>query len=282
MRFEGIHHVTCITGDAPGNVDFYTRVLGLRMVKKTVNQDDPTVYHLFYADEEGSPGADITFFEYPGARRGRAGAGHGAHDHVPRRRRGAALDFWEARLARGGRRDAAERRTRSASTTPRGSGSSSPSTRPATRRSSPRPRDPGRARPPGLRRRARLLRRPGGEPRGCSRTTLGFAPTGRGCLGGARQRPRRPLRLRPAARLGRRRPGRRHRAPRRLVVEHGRAARRGCDAVARRGLPRERRRSTGSGSARSTSASRAACCSRSPRSGPASRSTRIPTTSARR
>src|SRR2546423_7544528 len=75
MRFDGIHHVTCITGDAPRNVDFYTGVLGLRMVKKTVNQDDPTVYHLFYADEKGSPGADLTFFEYPGATPGRAGAG---------------------------------------------------------------------------------------------------------------------------------------------------------------------------------------------------------------
>ena len=51
MKLEGIHHVTAITGDAPGNVDFYTRVLGLRLVKKSVNQDDPTVYHLFYADE---------------------------------------------------------------------------------------------------------------------------------------------------------------------------------------------------------------------------------------
>src|SRR2546430_9845296 len=75
MRLEGIHHVTCITGDAPGNVDFYTRVLGLRLVKKTVNQDDPTVYHLFYADERGNPGSDITFFEYPQAPRGRAGSG---------------------------------------------------------------------------------------------------------------------------------------------------------------------------------------------------------------
>ena len=65
MRLEGIHHVTCITGDAPRNVEFYARTLGLRLVKKTVNQDDPTVYHLFYADEAGSPGADITFFEYP-------------------------------------------------------------------------------------------------------------------------------------------------------------------------------------------------------------------------
>jgi glyoxalase family protein len=97
MRFEGIHHVTCITGDAPGNVDFYTRVLGLRMVKKTVNQDDPTVYHLFYADEAGSPGADITFFEYPGARRGRAGAGM-VHTISFRVGSEETLDFWEARL----------------------------------------------------------------------------------------------------------------------------------------------------------------------------------------
>ena len=57
MKLEGIHHITAITGDAPGNVDFYTRVLGLRLVKKSVNQDDPTVYHLFYADERGSAGS---------------------------------------------------------------------------------------------------------------------------------------------------------------------------------------------------------------------------------
>jgi glyoxalase family protein len=98
MRFEGIHHVTCITGDAPGNVDFYVRVLGLRLVKKTVNQDDPTVYHLFYADEHGSPGADITFFEYPGARRGRPGAGM-VHTITFRVADEPALDFWEGRLA---------------------------------------------------------------------------------------------------------------------------------------------------------------------------------------
>ena len=98
MRLEGIHHVTCITGDAPGNVDFYTRVLGLRLVKKTVNQDDPTVYHLFYADEHGSAGADITFFEYPGARRGRAGAGM-VHTVTFRVGSEDALAFWEERLA---------------------------------------------------------------------------------------------------------------------------------------------------------------------------------------
>jgi glyoxalase family protein len=101
MKLEGIHHVTCITGDAPRNVDFYVRVLGLRLVKKTVNQDDPTVYHLYYADELGSPGADITFFEYPGARRGRAGAGM-VHRITWRVASGAALDFWEERLGREG------------------------------------------------------------------------------------------------------------------------------------------------------------------------------------
>jgi len=98
MKIEGIHHVTCITGDAPRNVDFYVRVLGLRMVKKTVNQDDPTVYHLFYADEKGSPGADITFFEYPGAPPGRAGDGM-VHTTVFRVGSEATLDFWSERLA---------------------------------------------------------------------------------------------------------------------------------------------------------------------------------------
>jgi glyoxalase family protein len=98
MKLEGIHHVTNITGDAPGNVDFYVRVLGLRMVKKTVNQDDPSVYHLFYADERGSAGSDITFFEYPGAPKGRAGAGM-IHTTVFRVGSEEALDFWADRLA---------------------------------------------------------------------------------------------------------------------------------------------------------------------------------------
>jgi glyoxalase family protein len=98
MRFEGIHHITAITGNAPGNVDFYVRVLGLRLVKKSVNQDDPTVYHLFYADEKGSAGSDLTFFEYPHARRGRAGAGM-VHRIVFRVASDKAVDFWEERLA---------------------------------------------------------------------------------------------------------------------------------------------------------------------------------------
>lgn len=97
MQLQGIHHITAITGDAPGNVAFYAGVLGMRLVKKTVNQDDPTVYHLFYADESGSPGADLTFFEYPGARRGVAGDGM-VHRIVWRVGSEAALEFWTQRL----------------------------------------------------------------------------------------------------------------------------------------------------------------------------------------
>jgi glyoxalase family protein len=101
VKLEGIHHITAITGDAPRNVEFYAGTLGLRMVKKTVNQDDPTVYHLFYADEQGSPGADLTFFEYPGAARGRAGDGQ-VYRIVWRVAAPEALDFWAARLAEHG------------------------------------------------------------------------------------------------------------------------------------------------------------------------------------
>jgi glyoxalase family protein len=101
MKLEGIHHITAITADAPGNVEFYTGVLGLRMVKQTVNQDDPTVYHLFYGDDDGSPGMDLTFFEYPGAARGRPGAGM-VHRIVWRVDSAAALQFWNERLQQHG------------------------------------------------------------------------------------------------------------------------------------------------------------------------------------
>jgi glyoxalase family protein len=97
VKLEGVHHVTCITGDAPGNVAFYAGVLGLRLVKKTVNQDDPTVYHLFYADERGSAGADMTFFEYPGVARGRAGDGM-VHTVAFRVASHESLDWWRARV----------------------------------------------------------------------------------------------------------------------------------------------------------------------------------------
>ncbi len=98
MKLEGLNHITAITGDAPRNVEFYTGVLGLRLVTKTVNQDDPTVYHLFYADEHGSAGADLTFFEYPGAARGQLGAGC-AYRVVSRVASSESLAFWAERLA---------------------------------------------------------------------------------------------------------------------------------------------------------------------------------------
>jgi glyoxalase family protein len=101
MRLDGIHHITCITADARANVDFYARTLGLRLVKKTVNFDAPDVYHLYYGDERGAPGSILTFFEFPDAAPGRAGAGM---IHRLRWRLGSeeALGFWAERLARGG------------------------------------------------------------------------------------------------------------------------------------------------------------------------------------
>src|SRR6202035_1956529 len=96
VKLEGIHHVTCITGDAPANVEFYAGTLALRMVKKAVNQDDPTLYHLFYAAERRSAGSAIAFFEYPGASRGRAAAVM-VHRVVFRVASYEALDFWAER-----------------------------------------------------------------------------------------------------------------------------------------------------------------------------------------
>ena len=101
MKLEGIHHITAITGDAQRNVDFYAGTMGLRMVKKTVNQDAPSVYHLFYADEKGTPGADLTFFEFRGAPQGRAGAGM-VHRIVWRVASDEALGFWAQRLEAAG------------------------------------------------------------------------------------------------------------------------------------------------------------------------------------
>lgn len=97
MTLQGIHHITAITGDARRNLDFYTGVMGLRLAAKTVNQDDPSVYHLFYADEEGHAGSDITFFEYRLAKPGRHGAGM-IHTVVWRVASAEAIDFWTRRL----------------------------------------------------------------------------------------------------------------------------------------------------------------------------------------
>lgn len=93
----GIHHVTAIAGDPQANVDFYTKVLGLRLVKRTVNFDDPRTYHLYYGDELGRPGTILTFFPWPGAPRGRRGTGQVTVTSfsVP----AGSLDGWVERLA---------------------------------------------------------------------------------------------------------------------------------------------------------------------------------------
>jgi glyoxalase family protein len=103
MPLEALHHVTMVTADARANVAFYAELLGLRLVKKTVNFDAPQTYHLYYGDERGSPGSILTWFEFPHARQGRPGAGMvhrlelGVADE-------AALAFWKDRLDRDGHR----------------------------------------------------------------------------------------------------------------------------------------------------------------------------------
>jgi glyoxalase family protein len=93
---SGIHHVTAIGSDPQRNLDFYTEVLGLRLVKRTVNFDDPGSYHFYFADENGSPGTILTFFAWPNAARGRAGVGQISVTsfRVPE----GSLNFWEKRL----------------------------------------------------------------------------------------------------------------------------------------------------------------------------------------
>ena len=101
MKLNGLHHVTAVTGNAPGNVDFYTKVLGLRLVKKTVNQDDVSAYHLFYGDEVGNPGTELTFFDWPAIGPNRNGPGSIANLalSVPGQ---AALEWWAQRLTEQG------------------------------------------------------------------------------------------------------------------------------------------------------------------------------------
>lgn len=98
MELAGLHHVTAVTGDAPANLAFYTQTLGLRLVKKTVNQDDVSAYHLFYGDELGSPGTELTFFDWPQI--GPHVPGRGDISALALRVFGQeALDWWAARLA---------------------------------------------------------------------------------------------------------------------------------------------------------------------------------------
>lgn len=96
---KGIHHITAITSSAERNYQFFTYILGMRLVKKTVNQDDIQTYHLFFADDKGSPGTDMTFFDFPGIPKG----SHGTNEiykssfRVPSDK---ALDYWEKRFDR--------------------------------------------------------------------------------------------------------------------------------------------------------------------------------------
>jgi glyoxalase family protein len=101
MKLDGMHHITMITGDARRNVEFYADLLGLRLVKQTVNFDAPEAYHLYFGDEQGSPGSILTWFEFAGARAGRAGAGmiHTIQLGVASQ---TALEFWAERLTAGG------------------------------------------------------------------------------------------------------------------------------------------------------------------------------------
>jgi glyoxalase family protein len=141
MKLEGLHHITMITGDAQRNVDFYADVLGLRLVKKTVNFDAPEAYHLYFGDETGAPGSILTWFEFAGAAPGRPGLGdiHTIQLGVPSEE---SLGFWEARLAsKGPRASAASARCASPTTTASHSSSWWPAT--GTRRSRrPTPRCP--------------------------------------------------------------------------------------------------------------------------------------------
>src|SRR3982750_3478347 len=100
MKLTGIHHLTAVSADAPGNHAFYTKTLGMRLVKKTVNQDDVSAYHLFYADALASPGSDITFFDWPVSRERR-----GTHSIIRTALRVAGegtLEWWKKRFEKTG------------------------------------------------------------------------------------------------------------------------------------------------------------------------------------
>jgi glyoxalase family protein len=97
MKLRGIHHITAIASDPQRNVDFYAQILGLRFAKRTVNFDDPSTYHLYFGDRTGRPGTAITFFAWPGARRGSRGTGQviAASFAIPR----GSIDYWKSRFA---------------------------------------------------------------------------------------------------------------------------------------------------------------------------------------
>src|SRR5215218_10859714 len=97
-RILGLHHITAIADNAQRNYEFYTKVLGLRLVKRTVNFDDPTTYHFYFGDETGTPGSILTFFPWPHARHGRQGAGQAAVTSLAIAP--SSVGFWLERLVR--------------------------------------------------------------------------------------------------------------------------------------------------------------------------------------
>ncbi|MCH8556635.1 MAG: ring-cleaving dioxygenase [Balneolia bacterium] len=99
-QVHGLHHITAIAGDAQENLDFYTKVMGLRLVKKSINQDAPDTYHLFFADKHGNPGTDLTFFPWPAMQPAQTGAGMAVE--VTFAAPGGSLDYWKARLEENG------------------------------------------------------------------------------------------------------------------------------------------------------------------------------------
>src|SRR5665647_2511333 len=101
MNVKGIHHLSAMTGNAPDNFKFYTEVLGMRLIKKTVNQDDTSAYHLFYGDERGNPGTELTFFDFPGIGPTRKGASSISGTSL-RVASDAALDYWLERFTEHG------------------------------------------------------------------------------------------------------------------------------------------------------------------------------------
>jgi glyoxalase family protein len=101
MELGGLHHLTAVTGNAPANVSFYTKVLGMRLAKQTVNQDDVSAYHLFYGDEVGHPGTEVTFFDWPGIGSNVAGTGSISETGL-RVGNGDSLEWWGVRLKSAG------------------------------------------------------------------------------------------------------------------------------------------------------------------------------------
>ena len=269
MAIEGLHHITAITGDAPANVDFYARLLGLRLVKKTVNFDQPDVYHLYYADETGDArlGADV--LRVPRRRARAPRRRHGPHRSsgacATATRSGSGRTAWRATASTS--RGSA---TRCASPTPRGSTTSCWSTTRPTRRWSPHAPDiPAETHCSGSTACA-PTRRPGGERADCCAR---WASAGAGdAVGGARRERGALLRYdAPPALPGIQSAGSVHHIAWSVAddAELDVRARGGGRQSARR----RRRSSTASTSTRSTSASPAACCSSSRRATSASTST---------